>query len=114
MFTENEANALIIAEQMLLKASDTSLRREYQAAIIKVKAILQHLTKQKVELLSSRIAVSPAFIHSDNSGSLTLIQNALTSFKILEIDYRSNHKGEITQREIEPFALYFSLKKVGC
>jgi predicted DNA-binding transcriptional regulator YafY len=90
MFTENEANALITAEQMLLKGTDTSLSREYQAAISKVKAVL---------------------FNTHHSGSLTLIQNALTSFKIFEIDYQSNHKGEITQREIEPFALYFSLKE---
>jgi predicted DNA-binding transcriptional regulator YafY len=111
MFTENEANALITAEQMLLKGSDTSLSREYQAAISKIKAVFQHLTKEKVELLSNRIAISPAIFQTHQSGSLTLIQNALTSFKILEITYQSNHKGEITQREIEPFALYFSLKE---
>lgn len=111
MFTENEANALITAEQMLLKGTDTTLSREYQAAISKVKAVLQHLTKEKMELLSSRIAVSPALFHAHPSGSLTLIQDALTSFKILEIDYQSIHKGEITRREIEPFALYFSLKE---
>lgn len=111
MFTENEANALITAEHMLLKSTDTSLSREYAAAISKIKAVLLHLTKERVELLSNRIAVSPAIFHANPSDSLTLIQNALTSFKILEIIYQSKHKGEKTERKIEPFALYFCLKE---
>ena len=111
MFTENEANALITAEQMILKGSDTSLSIEYKAAISKIKAVLHQLTKEKVELLSNRIAISPAILTSQHSGSLALIQNALTSFKILDISYQSNQNEEITQREIEPFALYFSLKE---
>jgi len=111
MFTEDEANALITVEQMLLKGTDRSISREYEAAINKIKAVLQHSTKEKVELLSNRIAISPAILHTHPSGSLTLIQNALTSFKILEITYQSKDEGEITQRKIEPFALYFSLKE---
>jgi predicted DNA-binding transcriptional regulator YafY len=109
VFTENEASALITAEHILFKGSDTSLSREYQAAISKIKSVLQHLTKEKVELLSDRIAISPAIFHRYQSNSLTLIQNALTSFSLLEITYRSNLKGELTQREIERFALYSSL-----
>jgi len=111
MFTESEANALVTAEQMLLKGTDSSITREYVAAMSKIKAVLQYTTKEKVELLSNRIAISPAILQTRHSGSLSLIQNALTSFKILEITYQSNHKGEITKREIEPFALYFSLKE---
>lgn len=111
MFTEKEANALITAEQILSKSSDTSLCIAYETAIGKVKAVLQQLTKEKVELLSNRIAVSPAISNPNSSDSLTLIQSALTSYKVLEITYKSKHKGEKTQRKVEPFALYFSLQE---
>ena len=111
MFTENEANALVTAEQLVLKSGDTSLRKEYMAAISKVKAVLQYSTKEKVELLSNRIAINPAFSRANKSGSLTLIQNALTSFNVLEITYHSENKNEKTERKIEPFALYYSLQE---
>ena len=65
MFSENEANALITVEQLVLKNSDRSLIREYTEAVNKIKAVLLHSTKQKVELLSNRIAVSP-FISQTN------------------------------------------------
>lgn len=111
MFTENEANALITAEQLVLKNTDSSLIKEYTEAINKVKAVLLYSTKEKVELLSNRIAVSPAIPHANTSNSLSLIQNALTTFKVLNIIYHSEHKDEKTERNIEPFALYYSLQE---
>ena len=111
MFTENEANALITAEQLVLKNRDSSLIKEYTEAINKIKAVLLYSTKEKVELLSNRIAVSPAILHTNTSNSLTLIQNALTAFKVLNIIYQSEHKAEKTERQIEPFALYYSLQE---
>ncbi|MBS1636445.1 MAG: YafY family transcriptional regulator [Bacteroidetes bacterium] len=111
MFTENEANALITAEKLVLKNRDSSLIKEYTEAIHKIKSVLSYATKDKVELLSGRIAVSPAIPDTNTSDSLTRIQNALTAFKVLNITYRSEHKGEKTERKIEPFALYYSLQE---
>jgi predicted DNA-binding transcriptional regulator YafY len=91
MFTESEANALITAEQLISKSRDTSLVEEYIAAITKIKAILKYSTKQKVDLLSQRIAVSPAIQTNGTSGLLAIIQDALTSFRVLEITYRAAH-----------------------
>ena len=111
MFTESEANALVTAEQLVLKNRDNSLVREYTAAINKIKAVLLYSTKEKVELLSNRIGVSPALPNSNTTNSVTLIQNALTAFKVLNIIYHSEHKDEKTKRNIEPFALYYSLQE---
>jgi len=111
MFTENEANALITAEHLVLKNRDSSLVKEYKEAINKVKAVLLYSTKEKVELLSKRIAVSPVLSETNQSNSLTLIQNALTDFKVLDITYHSEQKDEQTERKIEPFALYYSLQE---
>jgi predicted DNA-binding transcriptional regulator YafY len=111
MFTENEANALITAEQLVLKNRDSSLSKEYTEAINKIKAVLLYSTKEKADLLSKRIAVSPAMPNTNTSNSLTLIQNALTDFKVLKVTYRSEHKEEKTERNIEPFALYYNLQE---
>lgn len=109
--TDNEARALITAEQMLLNNADNSLSKDYESAITKIKAILQQETKDKVELLANRIAISPAIVRHPESSSLTSIQNALTTFQILEITYQSKQDGEITKRQVEPFAIYFSLNE---
>lgn len=111
MFTENEANALITAEQLVLKNRDSSLIVAYTEAINKIKAVLLYSTKEKVELLTTRIAVSPAIPNTNTSNSLSLIQGALTDFKVLKIIYQSEHKDEQTERNIEPFALYYTLQE---
>ncbi len=111
MFTENEANALITAEQLVLKNRDSSLSKEYTEVVNKIKAVFLYSTKEKADLLSKRIAVSPAMPNTSKSNSLTLIQNALTDFKVLKITYQSEHKGEKTERNIEPFALYYNLQE---
>ena len=111
MFTEEEANALITAEQLVLKNRDSSLSKAYAEAINKIKAVLLYSTKDKVELLGNRIAVSPALLATNKSDSLTLIQRALTDFKVLKITYRSEHKNETTERKIEPFALYYNMQE---
>jgi predicted DNA-binding transcriptional regulator YafY len=111
MFTEDEANALITIEQLMLKNSDASLVKAFSNAVSKIKAVLKYATKDSVELLANRIAVSPAIQAASTSSSLTLIQEALTAFKVLSITYQSEHKKEETERNIEPFALYYTLQE---
>jgi len=111
MFTENEANALITTEKLVLKNRDSSLIKEYTEAVNKIKAVLLYSTKEKADLLSKRIAVSPTRANTNTSNSLTLIQNALTTFKVLNIIYHSEGKDEKTRRNIEPFALYYNLQE---
>jgi predicted DNA-binding transcriptional regulator YafY len=111
MFTENEANALITAEQLVLKNRDSSLIKEYTEAVNKIKAVLLYSTKEKADLLSKRIAVSPVLPNTNTSNSLSLIQNALTTFRVLNIIYHSEGKDEKTKRNIEPFALYYNLQE---
>ena len=111
MFTENEANALVTAEQLVLKNRDHSLVKEYISAVNKIKAVLLYSTKDKVELLANRIGISPGLPNTNTSSSVTLIQNALTAFKVLHITYHSRNKNEKTERDIEPFALYYTIEE---
>src|SRR4051812_24949272 len=54
MFTESEANALIITEQLVLKNKDASLVKDYSEAIEKIKAVLKDSLKDKADLLVKR------------------------------------------------------------
>lgn len=111
MFTEKEANALVTAAHVINKTRDASLVEEYSTAIDKIKAVLRLGTKEKALLLSQRIAISPAFTENTSSNSLAQIQAALTGFKVLKITYQSSNTGDLIEREIEPFGLYYSLEE---
>eukprot|EP01132_Coremiostelium_polycephalum_P018229 gene18229-21752_t len=111
MFTQQEANALITAGELIRLNKDSSLTSAYKEAVDKVKAVLNYSAKDKLELLSKRVAVSPASLKEPTSSSLSLVQNALTSFTVLRIAYQAEGKNESTERFIEPFAFYYSLQQ---
>lgn len=104
MLTENEANALIVAEQLVLKNKDTSFIRDYSEAIYKIKAVLNATLKDKANLLSERTRFSENYNRQRSSSNLSNLQFALTNFFLTKIDY-TNESGKSTARVIEPFAL---------
>ncbi|MDX8554007.1 YafY family transcriptional regulator [Tenacibaculum sp. 1B UA] len=105
MFSEEEANALITAEQLILKNKDTSLVENYREAITKIKAALRYSQKGKVDLLSQRIVFRANTEKEQSSNYLIQIQSAITNFHLLELDYLSL-ENNFTKRTVEPFALY--------
>lgn len=105
MFTENEANALITAEQLISKNKDKSFIENYSNALIKIKAVLKFSQKEKADLLTERIRFRETGNNDNSSNYLMTIQSAITGFNLLEIKYNSLNKN-ITKRTIEPFAIY--------
>lgn len=109
MFTENEASALILAEQLVLKNKDSSLIKDYSEAVNKVKAVLRQTEKDKANLLSDRTRFGKIAGFEHSSDSLSIIQNALTNFFLAEIEY-TNADNKSSRRTIEPFALINTLE----
>jgi predicted DNA-binding transcriptional regulator YafY len=104
MFTENEANALITAEQLVVKNSDSSLIKDYSEAVDKIKAVLNNHFKDKAELLAERTRFDQNINRTRTSNNLSDLQFALTNFARTNIEYR-NETGKTSARIIEPFAL---------
>lgn len=105
VFSEEEANALITAEQLILKNNDTSFRKSYSQAIDKIKAVLKYSQKEKVDLLSERLFFRADKGSENSSNYIMEIQTSITNFQLIEIIYQSK-AGKTTNRIIEPFALY--------
>lgn len=104
MFTEKQANALILAEQLVLKNKDASFVKDYLEAIDKIKAVLGYSIKDKANLLSERTRYDQNKNSPKNSNSLSDLQFALTNYCLTKITY-TNEKGASSERLIEPFAL---------
>jgi predicted DNA-binding transcriptional regulator YafY len=111
MFTEDEANALITAELLIIKNKDASFVKHYSGAITKIKSVLKYATKEKVDLLSKRVLFGHPIEHIRTSDYLAIIQSALTNFNVIRLDYQSPKDAENTMRFVEPFALYNSLEE---
>jgi len=104
MFTEQEANALITAEQIIAKNTDQSLSKEYSSAIEKIRSVLKYTQKDKTELLTERLQVRTNIETEQNSDYLIRLQSAITNYNIVRLKYVSA-QDKSTERKIEPFAL---------
>ena len=104
MFTENQANALILSEQLVLKNRDSSLIKDYAEAIDKIKAVLRQSEKEKANLLSLRTKFAKLDNFEIKSSILSSLQSALTNFNLVKLDY-INAENKETKRTVEPFAL---------
>lgn len=104
MFSESQANALILAEQLVLKNKDTSFIKDYTEAIDKIKAVLRQSEKDKANLLADRTRFEQNLNRERNSNNISQLQQALTNFQLIKIDY-TNEQNETTSRTVEPFAL---------
>lgn len=105
--TEEEANSLIVSEIFIKNQGDKSLSKNFNSLLIKIKATLKNFQKENVELLSTRTLK----FQKDNiieSNWLSDIQNSISSKMQIRISYNSLYKGEHTQRNIEPQAVYFT------
>ncbi|GEO22536.1 helix-turn-helix transcriptional regulator [Cyclobacterium qasimii] len=104
MFTENQANALILAEQLVLKSKDSSFVKDYSEAIDKIKSILKYSIKDKANLLAHRTQYNQVKTLERNSNNLSDLQHALTNYNLVKIEY-INKENKVTNRIIEPFAI---------
>lgn len=109
MFTEKQANALILAEQLVLKNKDASFIQDYMEAIDKVKAVLRHNVKDKANLLSERTRYNQNMNAARSSNNLSDLQFSLTNLFLVRIEY-TNEANKSSSRLIEPFALLHTLE----
>ena len=104
MLTEQQANALILAEQLVLQNSDASFVQDYSEAIDKIKSILRYTAKDKANLLADRTQYAEVKNQARKTSILSDLQYALTNYHLVKIAY-TNKDGAATERFIEPFAL---------
>ena len=105
-FTTDEANAFLLMEALVSGFADKSIQTHYSSALNKVKSVLRHSQKEKLELLNDNIKLQvPAFINHDYE-YLSPLQLAISSRIIIEIGYKNNN-GEVSKRSMEPIGLIF-------
>jgi predicted DNA-binding transcriptional regulator YafY len=104
MFSETQANALILAEQLVLMNKDSSFIKDYTEAIDKIKAVLRQPAKDKANLLADRTRFRQNTDRERNSNHISQLQHALTNLIPVKIGYQDEGK-KITDRTIEPFSL---------
>jgi predicted DNA-binding transcriptional regulator YafY len=105
-FTSEEAAALMLMETLVAGFADNSIRKHYATALNKVKAVLRGPQKENAETLSNNIRLQVPACFTNNFEYLSVLQTAIATKTVLELEYRNNNK-EISQRRAEPIGLVF-------
>jgi len=105
-FNTEEANAMLMMETLVYGFADRSIQQHYSSALNKVKAVLGSAQKETLDTLNNNMKVQlpPCINHSFDY--LSVLQNAIGSKQIIEIDYKNN-KEEISCRTVECIGLVF-------
>jgi predicted DNA-binding transcriptional regulator YafY len=110
MFSEEEASAMLMAGKLVEKMTDHSIRKAYESALMKIKAVLHESEKDHIENLQAVMEVrsSPAETQQQFPNHfLTAIQKALAQKEALEMEYISAYTKELTKREVEPIGMVY-------
>lgn len=105
-FTNEEANALLLMESIAGRFGDNSIKKHYETALHKVKAVLRGSQKDKIEQLQPQIKAVSCGITQNNFAYLTQLQEAIASQTCIHIEYQNN-KNEVSARKLEPIGLIF-------
>lgn len=107
--TAEEAQALSLAEPLILRFADRSVQQHYGSALAKIKMVLNRAPRESLEGAQQQAAhfIPDHYAHlMPDTDYLTPLQNAIQERRIVRIAYL-NQRDEPSLREVEPIGLTF-------
>lgn len=107
MFTRDEASALLLGAKLAERFTDGSIRKQYNGALFKIKAVLRSSDKEFVDDLDDHIAVISrrSQVSELSTPYLSLLQQAIVQRKVVSLQYRAIAGETDTSRDVEPVGL---------
>ena len=104
ILTEQEAAALLMGSEFVIKKADFSYKKDVSSAFEKIKAVLKKETLEYIDKIGKSTIVERDKFTDKNL--IARIQKAIAETKIIKLNYYSL-KNEITERAIEPMGLFY-------
>jgi predicted DNA-binding transcriptional regulator YafY len=114
MFTQEEAQAFVVAEKIFEKLSDRSSGEHFHSAMLKIKSVLRTSEKDRIDQLSPLVAVFRNRNQLKLKGKdehLRLILDALSSKKLLEMNYTTFEEENTSDRNVESVGVYYAYEQ---
>jgi predicted DNA-binding transcriptional regulator YafY len=105
-FSTEEANALLLVQSMVSGFTDQSIHKHYSSALNKIKSVLKSSQKENLEFLDNNIRMQLPSCFANNFEYLSLLQNAISQKRIIELDYKNKNE-VVSKRDVEPIGLVF-------
>lgn len=109
MFTQDEANAMMLAGKLVETMADESVRKAFESSLFKIKSVLDDSHKDKLDYLYEHMAVyrEPGANRLEFPNNfISEIQRAVTDSEVIRLHYYSG-QNEWTEREVEPVGLFY-------
>jgi len=104
-----EANALSLAEPLVIRFADKSIQKHFSSALSKIKMVLGRSQREKMEQSQAQTAhfIPDNYQHlMPSTDYLTPLQTAIINKTMVRIEYK-NLQEEQSRRELEPIGLTF-------
>ncbi len=105
-FTHQEANALLLSQQLIHGFTDKTVKANLDSAITKIRSVLKKSDSDKVNNLDERMRFQLPERLTNEQDYMATIQEAICRSKQLNITY-TNTKQESSTRIVEPIGLVF-------
>ena len=109
MFTPEEASALLLGSKLVRQFTDSSIRKHFDAAMFKIKAVLRSTDKEEMEELDQRIEIRSLGGQAAGADQLYLnsVREAIVRNRVVRLDYYSFSNQEVSERDVEPVGLFY-------
>ncbi|KEO75304.1 helix-turn-helix transcriptional regulator [Anditalea andensis] len=112
MFTREEALSFVLADKLLENISDKESGKQFTSALFKIKSVLKSSEKDTLDSMGPQVKIISRINPTQGQdNTLHIILNSLSSKKVLEMQYLSFDKAEVTLREAEPIGIYYSFEQ---
>ncbi len=114
MFTQDEAQAFLIAEKIFEKVTDKGSSDHFRSAMLKIKAVLKTAEKDRLEELAPQVEVirmRNQLQAGKKSEFLQSILDCLSNKNLIEIIYTTFEEERTNSRIIEPVGVYYSFEQ---
>ncbi|WP_276480646.1 helix-turn-helix transcriptional regulator [Paraflavitalea pollutisoli] len=107
MFTQEEAASLLLGGKLAAHMTDESVKKHFETALFKIKAVLRTTDKEQMDILADHIEIIRSRIPDEEAPSqhLTALQKAIADKRSIFILYHSNYNEQVSERVIEPIGL---------
>jgi len=108
MFTRKEAVSFIAAEKLMEHFTDANIKKHFQSALFKIKAVLRDAQKDWIESIESKLLVVPIdnLFNQDLPDALEILFESIIEKIQVMLVYQSVDSDYSTQRNIEPVGIF--------
>jgi len=108
MFSREEAVSFVTAEKLMEHFTDTNLRKHFQSALFKIKAVLRDSQRDWIENVESKLTISTSgeLFNQKIPDALEILIESIADKKQVTLVYQSVDSEIPTQRNIEPVGVF--------